>query len=78
MFTCKICGFEFFLHINNHYISRNGERTGLAAAIGPESESKLFDTFDCPECGCQNVIQERKRKYPEIDDLEQEESEEDV
>lgn len=60
MFTCKICGLEFGLHIEDHYISRDGERTGLIAAIGPENESKLFDTFDCPECGCQNVIQEKE------------------
>lgn len=78
MFTCKICGLEFGLHIEDHYISRDGERTGLVAAIGPENESKLFDTFDCPECGCQNVIQERKREYQDFDDFEQEESEEDV
>ena len=21
----------------------------------------IFDTFDCPYCGCQNIIQQRKR-----------------
>lgn len=78
MFTCKICGLGFSLQIENHYISRDVERKGLVAAIGPENESKLFDTFECPYCGCQNVIQERKRKYQDFDDLGKKESEEDV
>lgn len=39
------------------------EKSGLAVAFGSEPEEKLYDTFDCPSCGCQIVVQERKRIY---------------
>lgn len=60
--TCKICGFEFPPIDANHYISRDPEKTGIVSAISGQ-ESKIFDTFDCPWCGCQNVVQERKRPW---------------
>ncbi len=63
MLKCKICGCEFNAVKERHYISRDNERTGLAAAFGNNQERILYDTFDCPDCGCQTVAQERKRKY---------------
>lgn len=39
------------------------EKAGLAVAFGSEPEEKLYDTFDCPSCGCQIAVQERKRIY---------------
>lgn len=59
---CKVCGSEYELAIESHYISRDVTITGLAA-MAKKEEEKLFDTFDCPVCGCQDVIQERKRPY---------------
>ena len=62
---CKVCGTNFELKVDNHYITRDEVviRTGISSIVGSnnEIESKLYDTFDCPVCGCQNVMQERKR-----------------
>ena len=60
---CKVCECEFNPTVERHYISRSEGKTGLAAALGNEHETKLFDTFDCPQCGCQNIAQQRKREY---------------
>ena len=57
---CKVCGAELILSKRNHYISRGCEVTGIAS-IAKREEPKLYDTFDCGVCGCQNVMQERKR-----------------
>lgn len=60
MYTCKICGRDFPLIFEERYTARSDERSGLAAAFGgPESEQ--YDAFDCPHCGCQNIVQSRKR-----------------
>lgn len=68
MLKCKICGTEFPAVKDGHYITRDDGKTGLASAFGSNSEEKLYDTFDCPMCGCQVVAQDRKRIYipPEI------------
>lgn len=57
---CKICGKDFELKLDNHYVSRDNETSGIAKIIRSEEEN-IFDTFDCPYCGCQNIIQQRKR-----------------
>lgn len=58
--SCKVCGRIFPLLIEEHYISRENDVTGLAAAIRSD-EPDIWDSFDCPHCGCQNVVQKRKR-----------------
>lgn len=63
MLECKICGCKFNAVEERHYISRDNGKSGLAVAFGSEPEEKLYDTFDCPSCGCQIVVQERKRIY---------------
>ncbi len=63
MLRCKICGCEFNAVKERHYISRDNGKVGLTAAFGSNPEDKLYDTFDCPDCGCQIVAQERKREY---------------
>lgn len=60
MLKCKICGCEFNAIIEKHYISREEVQIGLAAFSGGK-ESTEYDTFDCPQCGCQHIAQERKR-----------------
>ena len=74
---CKICECEFNPIIEKHYISRDGGKTGIVAAFQSNPEEKLYDTFDCPECGCQVVVQERKRTYVSIpiEDIEEDEEE---
>lgn len=70
MTKCVICEKEFELNKEDRYTSRGEARVGLSAIAGGHEET-LYDTFDCPFCGCQNVMQERKRScvdsVPEID-----------
>lgn len=62
---CNVCEHEFDATMSRHYISTDGNKSGLSAAIsGPDSV--LYDTFDCPICGCQVVTQERKRAAEEL------------
>lgn len=72
---CKICECEFNPIIEKHYISRDDGKTGLITAFQSNSEEKLYDTFDCPACGCQAIAQERKRTYVPCA-LDEEEAEE--
>ena len=59
---CKVCGCEFVPVIDKHYISRDNGESGLSAAF-KSAEMNIYDTFDCPACGCQIIVQERKRVY---------------
>lgn len=63
MLKCKICGREFEASKKDHYVSRSNGKTGLMSSFGNEDECTLYDTFDCPICGCQMVMQERNREY---------------
>ena len=71
MYKCKVCNKEFELQRKDHYIARDNGKTGLSALAGG-SEEELYDTFDCPHCGCQNVMQKRKRSYIDIEVVEEE------
>lgn len=74
-YKCNVCGRDFDLLKSLHYISRNGEvvLSGLSALAGSkEDESTIYDSFDCPFCGCQNIIQERKRvSFDEISNIQE-------
>lgn len=59
MLKCKVCGFEFEAKSENRYTSRSGGRAGLFSASMSDPDERLYDTFDCPTCGCQYVAQER-------------------
>lgn len=63
MLKCNVCGSEFYATVENHYISRNNSKIGLGAAFSSDDEPILYDTFDCPKCGCQYIAHERKRTY---------------
>ena len=58
---CNVCACEFIPEKDEHYISRDKIETGLTKIVN-SSEENLYDTFDCPQCGCQMVMQERKRQ----------------
>lgn len=73
---CKICGCEFPPVIDKHYVSRDDGRIGVFANLSKDEE-KLYDTFDCPVCGCQVIAQERKRVYKPNDFCLEENEEED-
>lgn len=66
MTTCVVCGRDFPLIFESHYVSKDPGKMGLAAIVGGDEEA-LYDTFDCPHCGCQNRVQKRNRMYPEED-----------
>lgn len=49
---CRACGFKFKLERENRYLARKS-----ALMIGNLSETPtIFETFDCPNCGCQNIV----------------------
>lgn len=66
MLKCKICGTEFPAIKERHYIARDNGKTGLSATFSSNDEEKIYDSFDCPMCGCQVVVKERKRNFKEI------------
>lgn len=61
MYTCDVCGRDFPLIAEERHTVRDTERSGLAVAISFE-EADRFDAFDCPHCGCQNVVNKRLRE----------------
>lgn len=60
MTTCKVCGRDFALMAEDHYVVRDAEKMGVLPALSGQKESNRYDAFDCPHCGCQNVMQMRK------------------
>lgn len=58
---CKICECEFIPEKKEHYISRDEVKVGFSSLAGG-MEEKIYDTFDCPKCGCQNIVGDRKRE----------------
>lgn len=64
MLECKACGCKFNPVKQNHYIVRDNERkSSLANVFSADDESTLYDAFNCIQCGCQIVAQQRKRAY---------------
>lgn len=60
--TCIVCGKEFVLSKTSHYIA-----SGVSATIfNFDKESLLYDAFDCPLCGCQNIVQSRKKAFTQL------------
>lgn len=56
---CSGCGCKFEASSERHYVARD---EGPGGFLCPP-ETKLYDAFDCPYCGCQVIVQERKRPY---------------
>ena len=54
-YICKVCGKDFKLKKDNKYIVQ--ENKGIN---GIASGSKKFECFDCPNCGCQNIVNVRE------------------
>lgn len=72
---CKVCECEFVPEKKEHYISRDEVKVGFSSIAGG-MEEKVYDTFDCPQCGCQNIVNERKRSlFRELESLKEEEEE---
>ena len=56
--TCKVCGYVFELTKKRHYIAR--EKTELFLLPSNKMEPTLYDAFDCPNCGCQYIANEKQ------------------
>lgn len=65
--TCKVCGRDFALIAEEHYVARGTEEKGILPAFSGKDEAELFDAFDCPHCGSQNVMQVRRRSVAPCD-----------
>ena len=70
MTTCKVCGRDFPLIAEERYTARNKEMSGVIPTIKGDQESDWYDAFDCPHCGCQNLVQERMRLVTDRFDFE--------
>lgn len=62
---CKSCGHVFELTEQWHYIAR--EKTEMFLIASNKMEPTLYDAFDCPNCGCQYIVNERKRVFSKGD-----------
>lgn len=61
---CKVCGAEFQADSRAHYLAK--EEKGLGGAL---CGNKTHDAFDCPICGCQNLVGEHLPEYsPQIEE----------
>ena len=60
---CNACGLNFEATKEGHYIAREKGSKGFSNLSG--TEEPIFDAFDCPRCGCQIIVQERKRHIKE-------------
>ena len=56
---CNVCGHEFTPKKENKYIA--SQQTAPIFGL-----TKHYDCFDCPECGCQIVAQERLDRIENI------------
>lgn len=73
---CVVCGTEFELLQERHYIAIDCGESGIATVIGKTTDPKIYDAMDCPRCGCQNVLKERKRRYIAFNAEDQDDAEE--
>lgn len=52
MYKCKVCGRKFRLLAKNRY-----EVMRIPTPLkGLLEETVYFNAFDCPHCGCQNIL----------------------
>lgn len=74
---CGVCGTEFPAIRERHYIARDRAKTGVVAALSSNDEPEIYDSFDCPNCGCQVIAKGRKRDYdPVVIEDDEDENEE--
>lgn len=60
MTTCKVCGRDFALMIEEHYVAQDPQKVGAIVNLVNTDKAFKYDAFDCPHCGCQNIMQPRK------------------
>ena len=60
MIICNVCGYQFWPTLERHYLTRDNGTVGFASAFKSIDECNIYDTFDCPKCVCQSVVQKSK------------------
>lgn len=55
-YKCQICGALFEPNKANRYLAVENEAPIMAVFSSPVT----YECFDCPKCGCQNRVNERK------------------
>lgn len=55
-YECQICGALFEPNKANRYLAVENEAPIMAVFTSPVT----YECFDCPKCGCQNRVNERK------------------
>lgn len=65
---CFVCGSDFVLNATDKYIVNVPASAVSKAFLG--ANDKIFEAFDCPHCGCQNLVNERfgAEELPVIED----------
>ena len=58
MKRCKICGRFFRLKSENRY--EVSDRQLVPALTSLIKKATVFEAFDCPWCGCQNIVNVRE------------------
>jgi len=76
MKTCGVCGRDFPLLFEEHYVAEDPQKVGAIMNLVNTDTAYTYDAIDCPHCGCQNVLQPRKPAIALCDETEDEESEE--
>lgn len=66
---CGVCGKEFYPVKEKRYTSmENRTEGGITNALSGRNEKpEIYDTFDCPVCGCQIIVNTRKRRIERED-----------
>lgn len=60
---CKTCGRRFKLLAKNRYEIRE-------VPIARDCYARYFNAFDCPKCGCQNVVSVVEKNRVESEETE--------
>lgn len=63
---CSVCGKEFELIGSNMYLTRE-ESVAPLDSNASHYEVKVFESFDCPHCNCQNRV---NRRFPKFEAIE--------
>lgn len=67
MYVCSTCGRTFELKQENRYVTKSNNAMTLFTSF----VTKKYDTFDCPHCGCQNIMEERLSEVVELNATEE-------
>lgn len=57
-YKCRKCGYKFYLKKDNLYTVK--ERLSVTEAL--TKSPSILEAFDCPICGCQNIVGIREER----------------